>query len=361
MTSETLKDDYHISIPPSLKVSLANFLNITHENVSSRQGGSANLFCDNKIMKTFQQEFPFLCQRWVLNGSPLKTDQSRVQVIRNELRIMNLSPLDTGVYECRLEDGLRNITIGFIALHVTTSLPTVSVEERKDLQLECNSKALDLLLSSTLLDLIGNATADNKSDKTTARNTTHIKSPKTTIRQWLHNGTFSPFFPPSLPASHPSPDMLTPAELLMSGEWVCVVSHLPTNRSWVTAWILVQVRRALTPLEAWWKAVLAYPIAVAGVGFAFLVLCILASIFVARKGWTDINLEERYMIMKERLSRRRRSRTLSIDDKIASKPKELAGRPSKGITWGETLVKDYTVEVCDRYQTGTIVSFVKNL
>nr|KAG5708822.1 hypothetical protein BaRGS_031976 [Batillaria attramentaria] len=289
------------TIPAQLRSSLIDWLNASHVNLRHSPGEEVKFKCENNITAEFEQEFPDLRLRWLLDGGPVCLQPSRMLIHSHTLTMNSLNIRDSGLYECRMEFSGKSVPADFFALHVPADFPTLRPRETEPLTLDCNSQALVRVLRNTDYSATVTAAGGGKqAQKTTVNESEAI------FRRWFHNGSVTPLLPDTISVAEPSPDTVSSASTRnLSGEWECVVTHVPTNRSWTTRWYRVFVRDPPSDLELWWRAVLAYPWVVSAVGLALVFGFIGLSILIAKKAQKkNINLEEQYQRLKQRIASR---------------------------------------------------------
>ncbi|KAK0041547.1 hypothetical protein Bpfe_029028 [Biomphalaria pfeifferi] len=237
-----------LELKQEVREKIDKYLENSWENLHRLVGQTVRLVCHHPITVAVTMELPGSHLVWLINGSPLIMDPSRVFYYKGNIDITDLSPSDTGVYECivRWTSGniLDNVTVGVYSLQVSTLSATRYIFEYEPLKLVCNSGSLGRLFPAA-------------------------------TRQWFFNETAFTLLP-SLLADNETVEVIHKIHKNQSGVWKCQVTHSRSGRVWDTAWLNVTVQDPPSFIARWYRQMADH----VGIVFAALGLIIIISFLI---------------------------------------------------------------------------------
>ncbi|XP_059168626.1 uncharacterized protein LOC131950473 [Physella acuta] len=225
VTSTTARVPLTSELSNEVRDKVSAYMDQMFQNFQRKVGETVRLICDHPVTHAVQAELPESTLTWSFNDDYFLMDPSRVFYYKGNLDITDLTPGDTGVYECVVKWGSgntqENITVGVYSLQVETQTPTRYIFEKEPARLDCHSGCLGRLFPAS-------------------------------TRRWLLNDTFVNTKVLTL-ADNTTVDVIDAVGYSDSGVWECQVTHSRTNRTWDTAWMFLSVDKPPIFLARWYR------------------------------------------------------------------------------------------------------------
>ncbi|XP_064470282.1 protein madd-4-like [Ornithodoros turicata] len=176
-------------------------------DIRKEAGESVKLTCSGDAVGNVYSQFPDSTLRWTLNGRSIRLDRERQFFVGEDLTLMNLSTVDSGVYICWMDyqEG-SSVAVSMASLTVRSKEPSLSLNSPACLLLFCNVETLQKVLTNVSLE-------------------------------WRHNGSLSK----SIKKPGRTVSLYVPeTKESDSGEWECRIIDNNDKSSWTAAWFQVK-------------------------------------------------------------------------------------------------------------------------
>ena len=206
-------------IPGYLKNATIQYLNSTWHHYDKVEGDVVAMNCANNITTMFFREFPDASLKFIRNAASFPLNPKRMQLLSyGILSIAKLEASDTGLYLCQVEFVAPYVqTVDVYSLIVRSNEPQIKIRATQDLKLVCNSAALGLLFTDC-------------------------------NQKWFLNDEVYRDYGFTPPSSI-NIQTIEGASMDLAGTWTCSISHVPTNRTWITNLVKVAISPPPSPFE----------------------------------------------------------------------------------------------------------------